>query len=72
MYQEWSIYQENMKKTKQSNILKQSVPLPSAELVQTSNVMGDQVKTVCQICHEDFTLDQIREGPASRPHLTLL
>ena len=41
---------ESVKMTKQLSFPKEAVELPNGEIVQVSNNMGDQVKTVCQIC----------------------
>ena len=72
LYQDWSIHKENLKKTKQSNIEEHSALLPSGELVQTSNFMGHQVTTVCQICHEDFALSEIPKHTRMKHNLHIL
>ena len=51
--------QENINMKEQQRVPKDTVALPSGEQVKMSNHMGDQVKTVCQICLEQFSINKM-------------
>ena len=51
--------QENINMKEQQSVPKDTVALPSGEQVKMSNHMGDQVKTVCQICLDKFCINKM-------------
>ena len=54
-------HQETMNMKEHQGIPKYTVELPNGEIVQVSNHMGAQVKTVCQICLEQFSINQMHK-----------
>ena len=51
--------QENINIKDKISIPKDTVELPSGEIVQVSKYMVNQVKTVCQICLEKFSINHM-------------